>query len=83
MHSLAGKVAFSITWAQLESLRSLPKPVPDRGRPYAPEAALISKGLGMVLGGSTMIVPTASGRTLINALVGLVPPQGHSKRSNT
>jgi len=70
MPSPAGVVAFSITWAQLDALRSLPRPVPVRGYPYASEASLIAKGLADIVRGGIQVTP--EGQHLLTALAGLV-----------
>lgn len=78
MPSLAGKVAFSITWAQLAALRDMPTPVPARGYPYAAAAALEGKGLVRLNELDGVLYPTTEGAALLTALAGLVSPQGRS-----
>jgi hypothetical protein len=70
---VSSPIAFSLTWAQLEALRSLPRPMPARGYPYQPDAALIAKGFASATPAGE-IVPTAEGFALRGALVGLAPP---------
>lgn len=70
---MSSPVAFSITWAQLEALRSLPRPLPSRGYPYRPDAVLIEKGLAQALAGKVEVTP--AGDALRRALAGLALPE--------
>jgi hypothetical protein len=78
MPSLAGVVAFSLTWAQLAALRDMPRELPKRGFPYASDAALIDKGLVRLNELNEMLHLTTEGAAMLSALDGLVPPKGHS-----
>jgi hypothetical protein len=85
MPSLAGKVAFSITWAQLDALRGMPKShvawvaVPAHLYRYPALSALIDKGLVHLSNDSKRMAITQAGVDLLAALLGLVPPKGDSQ----
>ena len=70
---MSSRVVFSLTGAQLDALRALPRPVPERGYPYAAEASLIDKGMADVVRGGIQV--TIEGGHLLTALAGLAPPQ--------
>lgn len=70
---MSAPIAFSITWQQLEALRSLPKPIPERGYPLVADGSLIAKGLADLSGGRINITP--EGMHLRTALAGLALPK--------
>lgn len=75
---MSSPIAFSLTWAQLEALRSLPVPPPARIRPGTPIAILVDKGFAEVGGGgSTFVRATRRGEALRTLLAGLARSQGH------
>lgn len=74
---VASPVAFSLTWAQLDALRSLPSPVPKRGYPYSATGPLIEKGLADVVRGGVQLTP--DGMHLLTALARLARPDRPSK----
>jgi hypothetical protein len=56
---MSSPVAFSITWQQLEALRSLPRPVPERSYLYVPDRRLIDKGLADIVRRGIQVTPKA------------------------
>ena len=78
---MSSPVVFSITGPQLEALRSLPRPIPQKaGYPDLAIDSLIVKGLADLSGARITITP--QGMRLLTALDGLAQRTRQSQASD-